>query len=103
MIVVERLLEFIRHRKRDYGHAFLSPAGQAVLADLATFCRATESCYNDDARRHAVAEGRREVWLRIQNHLHLTPEQLYIIHSGGKFIPNERQQPPSEDEGIINV
>jgi hypothetical protein len=53
-----------------------------VLLDLAEFCRANESCYHEDARRHAVLEGRREVWLRIQTHIHLTPAQLMALYMG---------------------
>lgn len=102
MNIVDRALETLRHRKRDYGHAFLGPAGQGVLRDLATFCRANETCFSPDARVHAVAEGRREVWLRIQQHLHLTPQQLMVIYSGRNFLPEGNQRPP-EDEGEINA
>jgi len=89
---IDKAVEIIRHRKRDYGHAFLSPAGQGVLQDLATFCRATESCFDPDPRVHAVAEGRREVWLRIQRHLNLTSEQLFLLANGKLFIPSTGQQ-----------
>ena len=54
----------------------------AVLKDLARFCRAHESTFDADPRAHALAEGRREVWLRIQNHLKLSPEQLWSLYSG---------------------
>lgn len=47
-----------------------------VLADLARFCRAHESTFHPDARVHAQMEGRREVWLRITEHLGLSPEEL---------------------------
>jgi hypothetical protein len=51
-----------------------------VLKDLAKFCRAHESTYHSDARVHAVAEGRREVWLRISDHLNLSVDELYDLH-----------------------
>ena len=54
--------------------------GFSVLQDLAKFCRAHESTFNPDPRIHAVLEGRREVWLRIQERLQLTPEQIYALH-----------------------
>lgn len=50
-----------------------------VLADLAKFCRANESTFHQDPRVHAVAEGRREVWLLIQNYLNLSIEELYEV------------------------
>lgn len=83
--VYGKTLDFLRGRKRAYQLAFGSPAGQAVLADLATFCRANETCFNPDPRIHAVAEGRREVWLRIQEHLNLSSEQLVALYAGQTF------------------
>ena len=55
---------------------FLGLAGTVVLQDLAEFCRATDQRLND------VLIGRHEVWLRIQNHLNLTTEELYRLHGG---------------------
>lgn len=75
-------LEFLRTRKRNYQLTFSSPAGQRVLEDLAKFCRAKETCFHADPRMHAVAEGRREVFLRIANHLNLSTEDLFRISSG---------------------
>lgn len=56
----------------------LSPDGEIVLADLKKFCRATASTVvvspvsrSVDPIATAMAEGRREVWLRIMAHLHL--------------------------------
>ncbi len=43
------------------------------------FCAANVSTYHIDSREHARLEGRREVWLRIQQILLLTPEQLLKI------------------------
>lgn len=97
-----RTLEFLRRRRvayrlafgtnhittsvrAAYKRAFGHYAGQAVLIDLATFCRASETCFHEDPRKHAVLEGRREVFLRIQNHLRLNEKQLYAIYSGQQF------------------
>lgn len=89
MSLAQRTMEFLRGRKRDYIHALLSPAGQRVLQDLAEFCRADKTTFHEDARIHAVLEGRREVWLRIQNHLNLNPSDLYTLASGGLVYRNE--------------
>lgn len=77
-----RTLDVFRSRKQDYQHTFLSPAGQRVLVDLARFCRANDSCFDADPRLHAVAEGQRRVWLRIQKYLNFSPEELYQLYSG---------------------
>lgn len=74
-----RALDWMRGRKRAYQLCFESPAGKQVLADLAVFCRATETCFHEDPRIHAVLEGRREVFLRIQKHLHLSSQELLAL------------------------
>lgn len=64
-------------RQRAYLLAFKEAAGTAVLADLATFCRANETCVVvGDRDRTYVLEGRREVYLRICDHLDRTIEEL---------------------------
>ncbi len=69
-------------RKQAYCHTFKneSESTKAVLADLAKFCRANESSFEKDPRVHAVLEGRREVWLRIQSYLELTPDELWELY-----------------------
>ena len=57
-----------------------------VLSDLSKFCRANQSCFGKDDRTTAVLEGRREVWLRIQNHLKFSEEELYEIYQEGKKL-----------------
>lgn len=77
-----KALDFLRRRKRAYQFCFGTPAGNEVLIDLAKFCRAIEPCWHDDPRRHALLEGRREVFLRMTDHLNLTGEQLYQLYAG---------------------
>ena len=53
-----------------------------LLDDLREFCRADKSCVvvgsdgHVDTHATAIAEGRREVWLRIQQTLNLSDETL---------------------------
>lgn len=79
--------DFLRRRKIDYQLAFTSPAGQAVLIDLAKFCRADDNAWHVDVRQSDLLAGRREVWLRIQKHLNLTPDQLYELYAGRQLNP----------------
>lgn len=81
--LISRTIAFLRGRKTAYQLTFGSPAGQQVMIDLARFCRANETCFSPDARIHAVAEGRREVWLRIQQHLNLSPNALFELYNAG--------------------
>jgi len=81
---LSRVLDFLRRRQSAYRTVFSGPVADIVLADLAVFCRATTSTFHPDARVHAVAEGRREVFLRIANHLHLSDEQLLELVTQGK-------------------
>lgn len=92
---LERLREIFDHcrmRKRAYLLSLKSPAGQVVLQDLAAYCRANETCMtlngkgDIDQQLTWAMEGRREVWLRIQQHLNLTPDQLATLYSGQTFI-----------------
>lgn len=80
-----KVLDFLRLRQRGYKLAFSSPEAQTLLIDLAKFCRANETCFHPDPRLHAVLEGRREVWLRIANHLHLELDELYAIYNGKHY------------------
>lgn len=84
----DEALQYLEQRKRAFQLSLLSPAGQEVLIDLAKFCRADETCFDPDPRVHAALEGRREVWLRIQQHLALSPEALYTLYSGRTFVTN---------------
>jgi hypothetical protein len=61
-----------------------TPSGVAVMKDLARFCRAHKSTFHADPRIHGVLEGRREVWLRISQHLNLSTEDLWKLYSEGK-------------------
>lgn len=82
MNLVDDALGYLRDRKHAYQGTFnrTQPAAIYVLEDLAKFCRANESCVvPGDRDRSLILEGRREVWLRIQQHLHLTPEQLMAL------------------------
>lgn len=85
MSAYETIIGFLTRRKRSYQLVFNSihPDVRVVLTDLARFCRANETCVvpgNNDATK--ILEGRREVWLRIANHLNLPPETLYEIFNG---------------------
>lgn len=66
-----------------------SPFTQQVLKDLANFCRAHDSTFHQDPRVHAVLEGRREVWLKIERMLNLSPDELYELHKVKEFKPEE--------------
>lgn len=69
-------------RRYAYQKTFQGPLADAVLKDLARFCRAHESTFHPDARIEGRLDGRREVWLRIAHHLKLSPEQLWELYSG---------------------
>jgi hypothetical protein len=69
-------------RRHAYQMTFRGPLADVVLKDIARFCRAHESTFATDARDAAKLDGRREVWLRIQEHLRLTPDQLWQLYDG---------------------
>lgn len=81
-----RAQEFLMVRRTQYIRVFdfENSNAQAVLQDLAKFCRASESTFHPDPRIEGRLDGRREVWLRIQHHLQLTPDQLWKLYSGSQ-------------------
>lgn len=78
---VAKAKSYVFFRKQAYQQVFNpeSRFAQMVIKDLAKFCRANQSTFHTDARAHAVLEGRREVWLRISQHLNLPPEDLWKL------------------------
>jgi hypothetical protein len=87
--IIQRIKLFLLGRKQAYQLTFRKDdkSCQIVLQDLAKFCRANQSTFNEDPRAHAVLEGRREVWLRIQNYLNLSDDELYELY-GRKDLNN---------------
>lgn len=86
---VRAALDYISTRKRAYNLTFQihQPANVEVLEDLAKFCRANETCVvPGDRDMSLILEGRREVWLRINQHLHLSAEQLLQLYSGNGAV-----------------
>jgi hypothetical protein len=77
--LLEKARSFLFTRKHAYQLVFNDENvfTKTVLKDLAKFCRAYDTTFHADPRLHAALEGRREVWLRIQNHLKLNPEELW--------------------------
>ncbi len=78
----DKLRSIFSTRQQCYRQTFRGPVADEVLRDLARFCRANTSTFHEDERLHALAEGRREVWLRIQSHLKLTPDELWRLTFG---------------------
>jgi hypothetical protein len=84
-----RLVRLNGARSTDYRLCFGSPAGQRVLMDLAPYCAAADPLVVTDpdngpvdVPRTMMLIGRHQVFQRINNHLHLTPEQLYALYDG---------------------
>jgi hypothetical protein len=82
----------ILNRKHAYRSVFLDADGnvnrnaEIVLADLRKFCRATSTTVmvspvskSIDPLAMAMAEGRREVWLRLIAHLHIDEKQVFNL------------------------
>ena len=74
-------------RQRNYITTFNkeSPTAHEVLKDLSDFCRANESTYSQDPRDHAVLEGRRQVWLRINEYLNLSTQELWELRTKTRY------------------
>lgn len=84
----EQALAYFTELQTGYRLLFNAPTARGVVADLMRFCRARETCVvPGDRDRTYVLEGRREVFLRIQEFLERTPEELVALYTkplGGK-------------------
>lgn len=81
-LLLEKTKEYLGKRQQAYHRVFdrESPFVKDVLDDLAKFCRAEATTFHPDQRVHAALEGRREVWLRISQHLNLNPDELWKLY-----------------------
>lgn len=83
--IENRAIDLIRNRKQAYLQTFKQNlATETVISDLAQFCRGSKSTFDPDPRIHALLEGRREVWLRIADHLNMTEDELFNKYVRGK-------------------
>lgn len=71
--------EFLDARTQAYKQTFDGPHGETVLEDLSKFCRAHQSTAHANPYMAARLDGRREVWLRIQQHCNLDKETLWNL------------------------
>jgi hypothetical protein len=87
-----KAVQRILNRKHAYRAVFfdasgnVSPNAEIVLADLKKFCRAQSTTVtvspiskNIDPLAMAMAEGRREVWMRLMAHLHIDEKQVFNL------------------------
>lgn len=81
---VEKARGFLKQRQTAYQRTFAGVSGEIVLRDMAKFCRAHDTTFHLDERASAVLQGRNEVWLRIQQHLKLTDEQLWHLYGNNQ-------------------
>ncbi len=83
--IARKTKEFLFSRQRAYKMTFGLENIQVktVMADLEIFCRAKNSTFDPDARVQALLEGRREVFLRIQDHLNLSSDKLWTKYGKG--------------------
>lgn len=74
----ERVKRAFRARqvRAAYQTAFSGPSGKLVLAHIADTCGATETTADENPHTMAVAEGRRQVWLTIQDVLRMSESDL---------------------------
>lgn len=69
----------IDKRRQAYQAVFKGPYGEEVLKDLANFCCAYKASPDLSHQVLAKKEGLRAVWLRIQNHLHISDDDVWAL------------------------
>ena len=82
------LIDKFRQLKAAYQMTFSGAHGELVLSDLTKFCHVYSCCFDADARIHAFNEGKRYVYLRIQDFLIMQPEAMAEVAIGlGESVP----------------
>lgn len=75
-------LKYFAEWKAAYQAAFAEAIKGSVFADLAKFCHAYETTVvPGDRDQSYVMEGRRQVYLRIQNFIERTPQELVALYT----------------------
>ncbi len=87
-------MKAITRKGREFDPADLSRAYRrldpGIIADLAGLCFADKPTFDPDPRVDAYNQGRRHVWLHINQYLTLTPQQIEEMLMGkGVFIGDE--------------
>lgn len=90
--VFAALKYFVRRRQTAYRRVFSGPQGRLVLEDLARFCRANESTFHPEERISSRLDGRREVFLRIQQHLNLSPDDVFDLLVNAQPISHQETE-----------
>lgn len=88
---VQRAQDFLIGRSGAYQRVFdvEDQDIRIILEDLALFCRAHTSTANSNPHVASRLDGRREVWLRIQQHLRLDNESLWRLYDGRKLVKRD--------------
>ena len=80
----------LEHLAGAYATVFRAPGSDLVLRDLIEFCHAATTTFTrDDARQIYVHEGRRQVWLRMNEFIALSVEELIALRAGRPRMLNE--------------
>jgi hypothetical protein len=80
--LIEKARQYLGARRYAYRSTFKGPLAEVVLRDLARFCHANKSTFHEDKGVQAMLDGRREAWLRIQQHLQMTEDDLWQLLDG---------------------
>jgi len=83
-MAIDDPMKNIKKRQAAYRSVFTGAESDKVLLDLARFCRAVETSFDDNPYRMAFQEGRREVFLRIMTYID------YDLRDVSKLINKEQ-------------
>lgn len=80
-IAYQRVLDFLKLRKRSYQFTFGQPQHNEALKDLAKFAHIGKAAYHSKRRLNDILIGRQEMFFRITEHLKLQPDELYDLYN----------------------
>jgi hypothetical protein len=82
---VKEAIDLITRRHVAWNRVFEGPDGRQVERQLSIFCFANTTTFDIDPIKSAYKQGRKDVWILMQNYRHLTPKQLAVIYQAATF------------------
>lgn len=77
--ILEQLHNLLLRRRGQYQATFGDDTGAFVLGDLFHICNAGSTTYRGNPNDMLIAEGKRQVWLHIQNMIRGTDDEMYAL------------------------
>lgn len=88
----DEAIDHLRQQCANFRQTFDAPTGREVRNWMKDFCRADKSCFHENPYAMAAMEGRRDVWVAINQRLTLEPHELFFALGGQAYATNPESE-----------